>query len=981
MYKVTKHIALISSITTEQNESIKFLTLNSNKMKTIQITLKIALATLLLSPTITDAQTVEVNDRFWVMSSSPSTKEGIKGFTSDTAVNTLFSNHNVTKYEKALPFANTPALLNVYEVQCSCDIDSLIIEIESNFESEFSAIKRLDHENIALYDPEDYMWYLSNPDGTSWLWHLKIIQADLAWDITLGDPNVTTAIIDVYFDLTHPDLASKFIYNYDPYDNIVYDCYTAAHGYPTANGPAAPHGTAVASYVAGETTETGGIAEGQLASVGFNTTMIGYKAWNGIYIQKALHASTVMGAKVLTSSAGGFHSCPDETGIDELIVKEILDNGTTIIMPAGNGSGAHNFCSLIDPIHHSAWFPLSPYYDERIIIVSSTGRDDKHQNGSGTASHYPDVDLCAPGYNTMSAQPTDCGAEIWPYYGSSNGTSFATPIVAGIAALMYSVNPCMTPAWCQDILKNTTDPIADAANFPNGVGTGRVNAYQAVKEAENAYSTSLDLFMKDTPEDFGDEQYPYSFQAGSYESVDIWVRNQQDGFENHQHQEPEYQSSSPVYVYVRVRNKSCVNATGAEELSLYWTKASSWSSWPQNWDGSQPNIGNKIGTINLGDLAAGKDMIFEFTWNILNPYIFQNWTSCLLARIENSATDLITIHPGRLDNDVLFNNNISMRNVTVIDIAPGIAPPGKIGDVYFPHGKYIFIGNVKPKTEMISLKFSVTEDSLKKSILKEAEVKIIFDDIGWNLLEPYLINHNDIKILRAKEILLLADTVRLSHIAFPANTRIPIYVGFSFLIEKISGQEHFDYHVKQYLDSYDSLIGGVRFEVNRYERNPFKANAGNDKEIKEGESVNISAIAINESASYNWYDLEGNLVYEGSAFSITPEITSKYKLEVITDADGFKDYDEMEVKVNPFWIDVISPNPASNQVNISYVADKASSAYLMILNQTSTVSNNYIIDTNLLETNINLSTYQTGVYTIVLVCDGVARDAKNLVVQ
>ena len=51
------------------------------------------------------------------------------------------------------------------------------------------------------------------------------------------------------------------------------------------------------------------------------------------------------------------------------------------------------------------------------------------------------------------------------------------------------------------------------------------------------------------------------------------------------------------------------------------------------------------------------------------------------------------------------------------------------------------------------------------------------------------------------------------------------------------------------------------------------------------------------------------------------------------------------------------------------------------LNQTSTVSNNYIIDTNLSETTINLSTYQNGIYTIVLVCDGVARDAKKLVIQ
>lgn len=929
---------------------------------------KLLLFACFLLPIISNAQTVQVDTLFWVMSNNSESRHSSMGFTNNESLNALLAQYGVTKYERALPFAKSSKLLDVYEIGCQCDIDSLINDIQVNFPEMYSGIKRLDYENIALYDPIDWMWFAHSDD---WLWHLKKIQADLAWDLTLGDPNVKTAIIDTDFDIDHPDLAGKIFPLYDPYDNIPYDC-DPFHG----------HGTAVASYVAGETTEIGGTSNGQLASVGFNTMMIGYKAWSGNYLQRALHASSVMGANILTSSAGGWTSCPDQSGIDELIVKEILNNGTTIIMPAGNGSGTHNFCSSIDPVHHSAFFPLSPYYDERIILVTSTGIDDMHQNGpNGTHSHYPDVDLCSPGYNTMSAQPSDCGANQWPYYGSSSGTSFATPIVAGVAALMYSVNPCMTPAWCQDILKNTTDPVLDAANFPNGVGTGRVNAYKAVQAAQTANSSVLDLYIKDRPEDFGDEQYPYHWQADRDESVDIWVRNQQDGFDNFEHQEPEYQSSSPVYVYVRVRNKSCVDANGDEDLSLYWSKASSWSSWPQNWDGSQPTIGDQIGSINLGNLAAGKDTILEFTWNILNPYIHQNWTSCLLARIENSTTDLITIHPGRLDDDVFFNNNIALRNVTVIDIAPGIAPPGRIDGVYFPHGKYMFIGNVRPQAERVNIKFSVSADSLKKSLLKEAEVKIILDDVGWNLLEAELINRNDIKILREKEILLLADTVIISKVLFPANTRIPIYVGFSFLIEKITEQQSFEYHVRQYLDSDASLLGGVHFEINRYERNPFKANAGGDKVIKEGESVAISAIPISESATYNWYDQEGNLIYEGSAFSISPEITRKYKLEVITDVDGFKDYDEMEVKVNPFWIESISPNPASSQVNIGYVADKATSAYLMLLNQTSTVSNNYIIDTNLSEKSINISTYQNGVYTLVLVCDGVAVDAKNLVIQ
>lgn len=939
-------------------------------MKTLYRKIKTVLLVMIITPII-NAQTTENDNVFWVMEKNTPTENTEKSAEETPSLDDLFEEYNVTKYEQALPFAKTPALQNVYEVACDCNAENLIEEIEANYSDIFSGVKRLDYDNIVLYDPVDYMWAAHAND---WLWYLKKIEADLAWDITKGDSNVVTAVLDTDFDITHPDLAGEFAVNYDPYDSIAFDC-NLIHG----------HGTAVASYVSGETTEIGGTPNGQLASVGFNTKMIGYKAWSGSYLARALHASSVMDANILTSSAGGWSSCPDQSGIDELIVKEILDNGTTIVMPAGNGDGGtHNVCNSIDSIYHSAFFPLSPYYDERIILVSSTGKQDQHSNGSGTHSHYPDVDLCSPGYNTMSAQPTNCGSSQWPYYGFSSGTSFATPIVAGVASLMYSVNPCMTPSWCQDILKNTTDPITDAASFPGGLGTGRVNAYEAVKAAQSAYSSTLDLYIKDRPEDFGNEQYPYHWQADRDKSPDIWVRNQQDGFSNQIHEQPEYQSSSPVYVYVRVRNKSCDSTNGDEDLSLYWSKASSWSSWPQNWDGSQPSIGDNIGTINIGNLAPGRDTILEFTWNILDPYIHQNWSSCLLARIENSSVDGITIHPGRLDDDVFFNNNIAMRNVTITNIIGGIvAPPGEIDETYYPHGSFMYIGNPNEEMEILDFRFSVSEDSLKESILEEAEVKLIFDDVGWELLEQRLKDNPSIEVIGEREVLLKEDAVEISNISMPSNTRIPIYVGFSFLIGELSAdQQQFSYHVRQYLSEDLSLLGGVHYEINRDEdRDFFEANAGNDKVINKGESVNIEANPIGEPAIYNWYNEQGDLIHNGTDYSVSPETTQNYKLEVIAEADGYKDYDEIEVNVNTSWIQNLSPNPALDYVIVEYVAHEAEEAYLSVVNQSSTVVNEYALDVMQPQIEISLSDYQTGVYTVVLICDGEIVDSRNLVVE
>lgn len=82
----------------------------------------------------------------------------------------------------------------------------------------------------------------------------------------------------------------------------------------------------------------------------------------------------------------------------------------------------------------------------------------------------------------------NCVNNPWPYYGSFQGTSFATPIVAGVCALMKSVNSSLTPWAIQDIIKMTADPVNDAYLYPGLVGAGRINAYKAVKVANCDFS-------------------------------------------------------------------------------------------------------------------------------------------------------------------------------------------------------------------------------------------------------------------------------------------------------------------------------------------------------------------------------------------------------------------------------------------------------------------------------------------------------------
>ncbi|MFV0267707.1 MAG: S8 family peptidase [Draconibacterium sp.] len=334
------------------------------------------------------------------------------------------------------------------------------------------------------------MWYLTTQDTTSYVWHLHKIKAHLAWDITHGSNNINVALIDTWFDINHPDLSKKINPTYDPYDNTQFNTNCNKNN----------HGTTVASFVAAET--DGG---GQLASVGFNTNIIPYQAWDGNYLERAHHASLIMGVDIITSSAGGWHCgvAGYDTTAERIAVREIIDNGTIIVMPAGNGNAGSKCGNATSG--YTPFYPLHPIYDERIIIVSSTDINDNHTYGTRIHSYFPEVDICAPGYCVMGATVTEeadgsgnCTIKTWPYYGCGIGTSFAAPIVAGTCALMKAANPCLSPAQAQAIIKRTAEPINDENLYPGMLGAGRINTYLCVKEAATRYIQNTNLSVSDT---------------------------------------------------------------------------------------------------------------------------------------------------------------------------------------------------------------------------------------------------------------------------------------------------------------------------------------------------------------------------------------------------------------------------------------------------------------------------------------------------
>ena len=191
----------------------------------------------------------------------------------------------------------------------------------------------------------------------------------------------------------------------------------------------------------------------------------------------------------------------------------------------------------------------------------------------------------------------------------------------------------------------------------------------------------------------------------------------------------------------------------------------------------------------------------------------------------------------------------------------------------------------------------------------------------------------------------------------------------------------YHYDVLQERSADDFPVGAVHYQVVRDPRTLFGADA-DDKEADKDEQVTIEAEDILEDAIYNWYDMDGNLIYTGKDLTVTADITKKYKLEVIAEVDGYKDYKEVEVKVKMGEITGMNPNPATNdQTVVSYHTQGGSSAYIAVFNVATGGSDQYILNLGQGSITLDLSTYQPGNYEVLLITDGEVRSTESLLVQ
>jgi hypothetical protein len=299
---------------------------------------------------------------------------------------------------------------------------------------EFAELDRVVPPNLVTNDP-----YLGSQ------WHIPKIRADVAWDSASGS-NVTIAILDTGVNGAHPDLLSRMVSGWNFFDNNSNTADVYGHGTKVAGSAAAAfnNGTGVAG-VAGSA---------KIMPIRISGTD-GYATLSAM--AQGLTWAADNGARVANIS----YLCADSPSVISA-ANYMKNKGGLVTTSAGN---------------YGVEEGIAP--TTAMIPVSATNSSDAKTSWSSYGAY---VAMSAPGEGIYST--TSAGG-----YAAVSGTSFSSPITAGVVALMMSANPKLSSSEIEKLLYSTAVDLG-AAGRDALYGYGRVDAGAAVRTAATAVSTA-----------------------------------------------------------------------------------------------------------------------------------------------------------------------------------------------------------------------------------------------------------------------------------------------------------------------------------------------------------------------------------------------------------------------------------------------------------------------------------------------------------
>jgi hypothetical protein len=281
-------------------------------------------------------------------------------------------------------------------------------------------------------------------------WALDVINAPEVWNQNITGNGIVVAVVDSGVDYTHPDLDGNIWQNADEIAgngidddrNGFVDDIRGWDFVANDNNPIDldfdSHGTHIAGSIAAERNSFG------ITGIAYNAKIMpvrvlpafGDGQW--INVAAGIRYAADNGANVINLSLGNeFYPLNQVNDAIQFAIQYANNKGSVVVMSAGNSGD------------------IQPGYPARNadilgIAVGSIDVSGKMDDSSNRSGLKPLDYLVAPGVEIFSTTPDDD-------YGVESGTSFATPQVAGVAALVLSANPALTPSQVEHILSTTAN--------------------------------------------------------------------------------------------------------------------------------------------------------------------------------------------------------------------------------------------------------------------------------------------------------------------------------------------------------------------------------------------------------------------------------------------------------------------------------------------------------------------------------------------
>ncbi len=489
-------------------------------------------------------------------------------------------------------------------------------------------------------------------------WDMTRIQAGGAgttgWDISTGVATVVVCVLDQGCDLTHPDLRFS-----TPGINLG---TMMPDGSPTGN-----HGTACAGIVAATYNNALGVS-----GVAGNSRImpVAFQNSTDTEVAAGITWATANGARIISMSFGW--NAWSHAIIDPAI-QNAFNNDVVMCVATHNYNG---------PITYPATNPLV------IAVGASDEIDNRKTPASPDGENWwgsdfgPEISVVAPGVHipTTDRQGTEgyntAAGAAGNYFLTFNGTSSATPHVAGMAALIRSAYPTLSNVQVRSLIERTAEKVgvvayADVPGYPNGtwnqeMGYGRINVFRALDAA--------DVMIKDAPGDSGVEPFTgWNF----WDFSDIVVRITDDGVfvPSDPARSKNVERGQANYIYVRVTNngpRAARNVTVNTRITPY---VGLQFIYPQDWtlvDGM--HVSPAPITASFASVPAGGTVMAKFRIEAAQTdtlYGWENgtgWHPCLLAMVNADNDYAFATAPLTGDPISARRNNLAQRNLSVIDV-------------------------------------------------------------------------------------------------------------------------------------------------------------------------------------------------------------------------------------------------------------------------------------------------------------------------